>query len=380
MSLDIQRNELHYYVDLLRMQKPDQRSPEKSNLCVMVLYDIIRTMKLSRHGKICGEDFSKLDFGSIPFNDILFSIDGELPSCFNYCILNEWNLISGNVGRMISVTFSPDGKYALTVAEDEYVIFWNVRSGLTEHKMSRFSFQKTYPTLKFNGSTAFSPNGEYNLTASKNDDTAILKNEKTGQIISILKGHTDGIRSVAFSPDGTMCLTGSYDGTAMIWETKTGTCIHKLGGNINIPQYIKIAPDSKTFLAVSYLQPLYHTSRNETQQLWDIEAEKCILTPDSTTNWNTTSKDVESIIIHINGSKTTCPAYPYEIQVNSDSFTLYKYNPDEEDDDYDLSGVKPYNIGTYYSIRGLFLNNCSFCNISATEKTRLILYQYGAIT
>ena len=84
MSLDIQKNELHYYIDLIRMQKPDQRSPEKSNLCVMVLYDIIRTMKLSRHGKICGEDFSKLDFGSIPFNDILFSIDGELPSCFNY--------------------------------------------------------------------------------------------------------------------------------------------------------------------------------------------------------------------------------------------------------------------------------------------------------
>ena len=337
-------------------------------------------MKLSRHEKICGEDFSKLDFGSIPFNDILFSIDGELPSCFNQCILNEWNLISGNVGRMISVTFSPDGKYALIVAEDEYVIFWNVKSGLTELKMSRFSFQKTYPTLKFNRNTAFSPNGEYRLTVSKNDDTAILKNEKTGQVISILKDHTDCIRSVAFSPDGTTCLTDSYDGTAMLWETKTGTCIHKLGGNISLPQYIKIAPDSKTFLAVSYHQPLFHKSRYEAQQLWDIEAKKCILTPVFTTNWNTTSKDGKSIVIHINGRKTACPPYPYEIQVNSDSFALYRYNPDEEDDDYDLSGVKPYNIGTYYSVRGLFLNNCSFCNISATEKTRLILYQYGAIT
>lgn len=380
MNLDIQRNELHYYVDLLRMRKSDQRSTEKSKLCVTALYDVIRTMKLARHDKICGEDFSKLDFGSIPFNDIFFSLDGELPCCFNECILNEWNLISGHVGRLINVAFSEDGKFVLTVAEDDNVIFWDVETGLTVQKMRKISFYKTYPALRFNGNTAVSPHGEYCLTASKYDDTALLTNEKTGQVISILKGHKDCIRSVAFSPDGTKCLTGSYDGTARVWETKTGKCIYKLGGNIDIPQYIKIAPDQKTFLAVSYFQPIYQTSRNETQQLWDIEAAKCILTPYSTTNWNVSSKDEKSMIIYIKNGKTACPQYPYDIQINSDSFTLFRYNPDEEDDDYDLSGTKPYYIGTYYSIWGLFLNNCSFYNISATKKTRIILYQYGAIT
>ena len=41
----------------------------------------------------------------------------------------------------------------------------------------------------------------------------------TGQPLLTLKGHTDQVSAVAFSPDGTRLVTGSFDDTARIWET-----------------------------------------------------------------------------------------------------------------------------------------------------------------
>ena len=40
-----------------------------------------------------------------------------------------------------------------------------------------------------------------------------------------LYGHTGGVASVSFSPDGTRILTGSYDRTAKVWDARTGTAL-----------------------------------------------------------------------------------------------------------------------------------------------------------
>jgi len=46
-----------------------------------------------------------------------------------------------------------------------------------------------------------------------------LWNTATGEEIRQLIGHTDNVTSVAFSLDGRWVITGSWDGTARLWDT-----------------------------------------------------------------------------------------------------------------------------------------------------------------
>ena len=68
---------------------------------------------------------------------------------------------------------------------------------------------------------AFSPDGSRVVTASS-DGTARLWDAKTGASLLTLKGHTNWVRAASFSPDGSRVVTASDDGTARLWDAKTG--------------------------------------------------------------------------------------------------------------------------------------------------------------
>ena len=48
------------------------------------------------------------------------------------------------------------------------------------------------------------------------------------QCLYVLKGHSNWVRSVAWSPDGTTVVSGSEDGTIKFWDVKTGKCVKTL--------------------------------------------------------------------------------------------------------------------------------------------------------
>ena len=45
-----------------------------------------------------------------------------------------------------------------------------------------------------------------------------------------LGGHTDTVTSVGFNFDGSLALTGAYDGKVQIWNTATGALVQCLEG------------------------------------------------------------------------------------------------------------------------------------------------------
>jgi len=76
-----------------------------------------------------------------------------------------------------------------------------------------------------------------------NDDTGgdcdVEDNQETKgddlQTLKVLKGHTDMILSAAFSPNGKLVASASWDQTFRIWSAETGECLHTIGptGNQN---------------------------------------------------------------------------------------------------------------------------------------------------
>lgn len=121
MDFMIHDNLLHYYVNLLRDRKQSDTGRALSN--------IIKTMRLSRHNKICGEDFSKIDLGFISLNGIHWSYDGKLPCNFQNCAVSLLNFTGGHSGAICDYALTNDFKYAITCSKTDFVlIIWDIDS------------------------------------------------------------------------------------------------------------------------------------------------------------------------------------------------------------------------------------------------------------
>jgi WD40 repeat protein len=116
-------------------------------------------------------------------------------------------------------------------------------------------------------SVAFSPDGKYALTGSK-DTTARLWDLASGREIQAFIGHTNIIYSVAFSPDGQYVLTGSGDNTARLWNAETAREIYTLTGN-STGGVIMVAfsPDNRYALTVGV-----GSSSSGQTLLWDVKS------------------------------------------------------------------------------------------------------------
>ena len=80
-------------------------------------------------------------------------------------------------------------------------------------------------TLKGHGgavrSVVFSPDGSLVLTSSS-DKTARIWNAQTGEQVKVFQGHDEALLCAAYSADGRRIVTASEDTTARIWDVATG--------------------------------------------------------------------------------------------------------------------------------------------------------------
>jgi len=127
--------------------------------------------------------------------------------------------------------------------------------------------QKKYPLetviqkghLKYVTCTAFSSNGKYVLTGSK-DNTIKLWNIENGKEIRSFNQHTNKINSVSFSADGTKILSSSADNTAIIFDVLTGNVLQKFSINKYSLRKAVFSPNDSLVLTMN--------NRDETI-LWD---------------------------------------------------------------------------------------------------------------
>ena len=93
-------------------------------------------------------------------------------------------------------------------------------------------------------SVAFSPNGQILASASW-DRTIRLWNPNTGQHKTTLIGHKQDIQSVAFSPNGQTLASASWDRTIRLWNPHTGQLKRILRGRSHGVLAVAFSPDGQ---------------------------------------------------------------------------------------------------------------------------------------
>lgn len=115
-----------------------------------------------------------------------------------------------NHGWMNRIAFSSDGTYLVT-SSAKYVNLWCPK---TWEKLA------TLDTVKIESLT-LSPDGTFLAIGGTWPEQRIqIWNVVTHVLVVEFCGHKSDVESVAFSSDGTILASGSYDGTTLLWDMK----------------------------------------------------------------------------------------------------------------------------------------------------------------
>ncbi len=194
----------------------------------------------------------------------------------------------GHTKHVTSAVFSADGRFVLTGSTDKTARLWDAVTGKQLHVYEAYQVRSSkdpkamdtmghrWPIL----SVAFwQPNvavGAAKLVEAARpadgdktekeekaeallpriitgsaDNTACIWDVESGKVLFTLAGHTAGVASVAFSPDGKRALTGSQDNFAKLWDATTGEEILTLKAHAQEVTAVAFSADGQNVLTAS---------------------------------------------------------------------------------------------------------------------------------
>ncbi|KAI1000850.1 Periodic tryptophan protein 2 [Podosphaera aphanis] len=285
-------NERHYFLQNNAKVKSSAYHPESNLLIAGFSNGVFELYEMPEFNKIHSLSISQNNIDYVTINK-----SGEWlafgASKLGQLLVWEWQSESyilkqqGHFDSMNALVYSSDGKKVVTTADDGKVKIWDVKTGFCIVTFTEHSSGVTACELVKNGNVLFTssldgsvrawdliryrnfrtftapsrlsfsclavdPSGEVVCAGSIDSFDIHVWSVQTGQLLDRLAGHEGPVSSLAFAPDGSVVISGSWDHTVRIWSifNRTQTC-EPLQLQTNVLS-IAFRPDSKQ-IAVSTL-------------------------------------------------------------------------------------------------------------------------------
>jgi WD40 repeat protein len=176
-----------------------------------------------------------------------------------------------HISEVNSVAFSPDGRQAASASDDSTILVWNPADGQVIRTL------KVDPPAEVL-SVAFSPDGR-SILAGGGDGNVWLWDVGSGRHFAT-EGHTAMVWSVAFSRDGRRAISGDADGAIVVWDVASGQPYREWNVTAGLPPDEQPAEgESITVFGVTFSPDGSHVlsgSQDGSVILWDVEDGKPI--------------------------------------------------------------------------------------------------------
>lgn len=176
---------------------------------------------------------------------------------------NEIRRLVGHVAGIVAVAFTPDGSGLLASSGDAAIFADTLPLGTEENQapgrvtfdmllwdVARGEVRQHFDTLTDDAfRLAMGPDGTTAMAGSYYSNSAVLWNLKSGQRITTMTGHSEGVNALALSPDGSRALSGSYDDSLILWYLPGGHPVARLNGHDSDVLDLAISPDGSFALS-----------------------------------------------------------------------------------------------------------------------------------
>jgi WD40 repeat protein len=173
--------------------------------------------------------------------------------------------VKAHTALVHAVAVSADGKLVATAGFDNTVKIWEVAADGTLKEKKTLTGH-TGPVY----AVAFDPKDNNKLVSASLDKSSKVWTLADGKAVVELKGHTDIVDTVAYSPDGKAIATAGADKSVRLWNATDGKELKNLGVHTGSVYSVAFSPDGK-FLASAGGDA---NNKEHVIKVWDVTAQK----------------------------------------------------------------------------------------------------------